>query len=61
MKTKGTNWFNMPAPEMTNEIKNDLLVLKMRSALHPKQFYKRNDRKVLPKYFQVWFMRMNSL
>ncbi|KAJ2946644.1 hypothetical protein O0L34_g12701 [Tuta absoluta] len=52
-KTKGPGWFNMAAPEVTEELKNDLQVLKMRSALDPKHFYKKNDMEVLPKYFQV--------
>ncbi|KAM3966551.1 LOW QUALITY PROTEIN: uncharacterized protein ACR2FA_012090 [Aphomia sociella] len=52
-KTKGPEWFNLPAPEITEELKNDLQVLKMRSALDPKHFYKKNDMEVLPKYFQV--------
>ncbi|GBP27773.1 Deoxynucleotidyltransferase terminal-interacting protein 2 [Eumeta japonica] len=52
-KTKGPEWFNMPAPEMTSELKNDLNILKMRAALDPKHFYKKNDMEVLPKYFQV--------
>ncbi|XP_038209160.1 deoxynucleotidyltransferase terminal-interacting protein 2-like [Zerene cesonia] len=53
LKTKGPGWFNMPAPEITPELKNDLRLLKMRSALDPKRFYKKNDMEVLPKYFQV--------
>ncbi|XP_026764543.2 deoxynucleotidyltransferase terminal-interacting protein 2 [Galleria mellonella] len=52
-KTKGPEWFNLPAPEIREELKNDLQVLKMRSALDPKHFYKKNDMEVLPKYFQV--------
>ncbi|CAH2100312.1 unnamed protein product [Euphydryas editha] len=52
-KTKGPDWFNMKAPEVTEELKNDLQVLKMRSVLDPKHFYKKNDMEVLPKYFQV--------
>lgn len=43
----------MKAPEITNELKNDLKVLKMRASLDPKHFYKKNDRDGLPKYFQV--------
>lgn len=43
----------MPATEMTDEIKNDLEVLRMRSVLDPKHFYKKNDMNALPKYFQV--------
>ncbi|XP_043103563.1 deoxynucleotidyltransferase terminal-interacting protein 2 isoform X2 [Puntigrus tetrazona] len=52
-KTTGDGWFNMRAPELTEELKNDLKVLKMRSALDPKRFYKKNDREGPPKYFQV--------
>lgn len=52
-KTKGEKWFNLPAPEITEEVKNDLQILKMRSALDPKHFYKKNDMEVLPKYFQI--------
>ncbi|XP_076626445.1 deoxynucleotidyltransferase terminal-interacting protein 2 [Colletes latitarsis] len=52
-KTKGKEWFNMRPPKMTPEIRHDLQVLQMRSALDPKHFYKKNDLKVLPKYFQV--------
>ena len=50
-KTKGDAWFNMSAPEMTEETKRELEVLQMRSAVDPKRFYKKND--ALPKYFQI--------
>ncbi|XP_053548209.1 deoxynucleotidyltransferase terminal-interacting protein 2 [Bombina bombina] len=52
-KTTGQGWFDMKAPEMTDELKNDLKALKMRSAVDPKRFYKKNDRDGFPKYFQV--------
>ena len=52
-KTKGQEWYGMPATEVTDEIKRDLEVLKMRDALDPKRFYKKNSSKELPKYFQV--------
>ena len=52
-KTKGANWFNMKAPEMTDELKNELQVIQLRSALDPKHFYKRSEMKSLPKYFEV--------
>ncbi|CAH2068282.1 unnamed protein product, partial [Iphiclides podalirius] len=52
-KTKGPGWFDMKAPAMTEELTNDLQVLKMRSVMDPKHFYKKNDMEVLPKYFQV--------
>ena len=59
-KTKGDKWFNLPATEMTEEKLRDLEIIQMRSILNPKQFYKKNDLKVVPKYFQVcihwkWF------
>lgn len=52
-KTTGQGWFDMKAPEMTEELKNDLKALKMRSAMDPKRFYKKDDREGFPKYFQV--------
>lgn len=52
-KTKGDAWFGMRAPEVTDETKRDLEVLQMRGALDPKRFYKKNDRKELPKFFQI--------
>ncbi|XP_051757880.1 deoxynucleotidyltransferase terminal-interacting protein 2 isoform X2 [Ctenopharyngodon idella] len=52
-KTSGDGWFNMKAPEVTEELKNDLKALQMRSAMDPKRFYKKNDREGFPKYFQV--------
>jgi hypothetical protein len=52
-KTKGSQWFNMKAPEITKELKNDLQIIQMRSALDPKQFYKRSEAKKLPKYFEM--------
>lgn len=52
-KTKGKNWFNLPAQEMTEDVKNELELIRMRSVLDPKHFYKRSEMKTLPKYFQV--------
>lgn len=43
----------MKAPEITEELKNDIQVVQMRSALDPKHFYKRNEMKTIPKYFEV--------
>lgn len=51
--SKGEKWFNMPAATITEEIKNDLQVLQMRSVLDPKQFYKKNALKDTPKFFHV--------
>ncbi|XP_041064680.1 deoxynucleotidyltransferase terminal-interacting protein 2 [Carcharodon carcharias] len=52
-KTTGDGWYNMKAPDLTDELKNDLRALKMRAAINPKRFYKKNDREGFPKYFQV--------
>ncbi|KAG7202488.1 hypothetical protein KM043_017058 [Ampulex compressa] len=52
-KTKGKQWFNLPATEMTPEVRRDLELIQMRSVLDPKHFYKKNDLKILPKYFQI--------
>ncbi|XP_031618951.1 deoxynucleotidyltransferase terminal-interacting protein 2 [Contarinia nasturtii] len=52
-KTKGKDWFNIPATEVTDELRQDLEVIQMRSVLNPTHFYKKNDLKTLPKYFQV--------
>ncbi|XP_055390453.1 uncharacterized protein LOC129619295 [Condylostylus longicornis] len=60
-KTKGSDWFNMPATEITDEIENDLKILQMRSILNPKHFYKKNDLKVLPKYFQIGTVQHSHL
>jgi len=52
-KTKGKEWFDLPALEMTEERKADLETIQMRGALDPKRFYKKNTWENLPKYFQI--------
>ena len=52
-KTKGTDWYNMPALELTEERQRDLELLQMRGVLDPKRFYKKNASDNLPKYFQI--------
>ncbi|XP_053673662.1 deoxynucleotidyltransferase terminal-interacting protein 2 [Anopheles nili] len=52
-KTKGKNWFDMPAPELTTELKNELQLMKMRSVLDPKLAFKRLEKRKLPKYFEI--------
>ncbi|RVW55959.1 rRNA-processing protein fcf2 [Vitis vinifera] len=49
------NRFDMPAPTITPELKKDLQLLKLRSAIDPKRHYKKSDSKskTLPKYFQA--------
>lgn len=47
----------MPAPEITEEKKNDLLAVQMRGGLYADKFFKKgSDVKGLPKYFQVRFI-----
>ena len=52
-QSAGWGWFDMPAPQLTQEIKNDLKLLRMRNALDPTRHYKTADSKKLPRYFQV--------
>src|SRR6476646_8531531 len=40
-KTSGSQWFDMPAIEMTEELKKDLSVLQSRGALDPKRHYRK--------------------
>jgi hypothetical protein len=54
-KTAGNSWFSLPATELDDQRRRDLELVQMRDALDPKQHYKRPDREVLPKYFQVTF------
>lgn len=46
-------WFEMKVPELTDEVKDDLRFLQLRNYIDPKRFYKANDRKGLPKVFQI--------
>jgi hypothetical protein len=50
--TAGRNWFGLPAATITEEVKTDLRVLRLRSAYDPKTFYKKFDDTKFPKYFQ---------
>jgi len=52
-ETAGKGWYNLPKTELTNKIKNDLQIIKMRNVLDAKHHYKRNDTNKLPKYFQM--------
>ncbi|KAL2943590.1 rRNA-processing protein fcf2 [Bienertia sinuspersici] len=53
--TTGSSWFDMPAPVLTPELKQDLQLLKLRNVMDPKRHYKKSDTKskTLPKYFQM--------
>lgn len=60
-KTKGSGWFNLPATEISDDMRNELKIIQMRSVLNPKQFYKKNDLKLLPKYFQIGVVEHSAL
>lgn len=49
----GSKWFDMQAPQLTPQLKNDLRLLRMRNALDPAHHYKANDSSKPPRYFQV--------
>ncbi|KAL6779101.1 hypothetical protein ACKKBF_B18750 [Auxenochlorella protothecoides x Auxenochlorella symbiontica] len=51
--TSGKSWFDMPATRITEEVKRDLRMLRLRSAFDPKAFYKKFDNTKFPKYFQM--------
>lgn len=51
--TKGKDWFNLPATKITDSVRHDLDLVRMRSALDTKRFYKKNESEAYPKYFQV--------
>jgi hypothetical protein len=48
-------WFDLPAPELTLELKRELTILRNRNFLDPTRRYKtsREDRGALPKFFQI--------
>ncbi|CEP63505.1 Fcf2p LALA0_S08e03994g [Lachancea lanzarotensis] len=45
-------WFTLPKPELTRELKRDLLLIKHRAALDPKRHYKK-DKWQVPERFSV--------
>lgn len=51
--TTGKGWGDMPKVELTEELKADLKALKLRNFIYPSRFYKTNDSKKLPQFFQV--------
>jgi hypothetical protein len=57
----GKGWFNLPAPEITPELKQDLKAIQLRSVIDPSRFYKKLDRKKLPKYFQIGTIQDNII
>ncbi|KAL6077380.1 Deoxynucleotidyltransferase terminal-interacting protein 2 [Balamuthia mandrillaris] len=51
-ETAGRGWFDLPAPEMTAELKRDLQMIRLRNYMDPKHHYKRIPKRG-PKYFQI--------
>lgn len=51
--TAGKAWYNLPATKITDEVKLQLRLLRLRGAYDPKRFYKSADDTKFPKYFQV--------
>ncbi|EPE34062.1 hypothetical protein GLAREA_07075 [Glarea lozoyensis ATCC 20868] len=50
----GADWYNLPKTNLTPELKRDLQLLKMRSVLDPKRFYKKESSKAsVPEFSQV--------
>ena len=45
-ETAGPGWYNLPKTEVTDEIKQDLKLIKMRGVLDPKRFYKKGEKKI---------------
>lgn len=52
-KTTGKGWYDMEQPEITDEMIMDIKAIKMRNLIYKKRFYKGNDTRELPKFFQV--------
>ncbi|CAI5995601.1 unnamed protein product [Closterium sp. NIES-64] len=51
--TAGPKWYDLPAPDITPEIKTELQLLRMRNVLDPKRHYRSADSKKLPTHFQI--------
>ena len=60
-KTTGPKWFNMKAPELTTELKQELKAVQLGKLSEPFQFHKKSDRKGYAKYFQIGTIQDNIL
>ncbi|KAF2969241.1 hypothetical protein GQX73_g4359 [Xylaria multiplex] len=49
----GPQWFNLPATDLTPELRRDLQLLKMRDVLDPKRHYKKDTSRALPEFSQI--------
>ena len=59
--TTGPKWFNMKAPELTTELKQELKAVQLGRLSEPFQFHKKNDRKGYAKFFQIGTIQDNIL
>lgn len=60
-KTTGPKWFNMTAPELTTELKQELKAVQLGRLSEPFQFHKKSDRKGYAKFFQIGTIQDNIL
>lgn len=56
-ETSGPQWFGIPAPDMTEDLKRDLHIIRSRTVIDPKRHYKKGTMSKLPKFFQVHHSR----
>ena len=57
----GPKWFNMKAPELTTELKQELKAVQLGKLSEPFQFHKKNDRKGYAIFFQIGTIQDNIL
>ena len=57
----GPKWFNMKAPELTTELKQELKAVKLGNLSTPFEFHKKSDRKGYAKFFQIGTIQDNIL
>ena len=57
----GPKWFNMKAPELTTELKQEFKAVQLGKLSEPFQFHKKNDRKGYAKFFQIGTIQDNIL
>ena len=57
----GPKWFNMKAPELTTELKQELKAVQLGKLSQPFQFHKKSDRKGYAKFFQIGTIQDNIL
>jgi hypothetical protein len=51
--TAGAKWYDLPATAITDDVKRELRLLRLRGAYDPKRFYRSYDGGKFPRYFAV--------